>query len=423
MGFRVAAIIVGLIAGCVPALAQGSHIRNAGRTHVAALQNPADPAVEQAANVRHRKGVKASRKRGKGGEAASLILQQDDSSKAPAGFAAEAVGWRLIEDSATGARLGLPEKLVPRSGTTRTGSRWTSAQGQIQIETFRFAEAALPVLFEEEKQASRRQIASSELKPDSFVITGVQGLKNFLVRADAHGSEVRGIVILYDQATEGTMSPVALVMAGAFAGFPDPKAGPLPGMRRAVEYGTAIVVSSGGDLLAPAHLIDECQAITVPPLGHAERLAVDKANDLALLRLYGARNLVPAPIGGDDGQNQTGDLNLVGIADPLSQAGEAGVTSTTAHVSAQGIEPAPRRGFSGAAAVDSRGGLAGMVDVKPAVVAGNGAAAPGAALVSVATIRAFLQAQGVAPVIAPAAAETEHAAMDQSVLRVICVRK
>jgi hypothetical protein len=261
------------------------------------------------------------------------------------------------------------------------------------------------------------------LKPDSFVITGVQGLKNFLVRADAHGSEVRGIVILYDQATEGTMSPVALVMAGAFAGFPDPKAGPLPGMRRAVEYGTAIVVSSGGDLLAPAHLIDECQAITVPPLGHAERLAVDKANDLALLRLYGARNLVPAPIGGDDGQNQTGDLNLVGIADPLSQAGEAGVTSTTAHVSAQGIEPAPRRGFSGAAAVDSRGGLAGMVDVKPAVVAGNGAAAPGAALVSVATIRAFLQAQGVAPVIAPAAAETEHAAMDQSVLRVICVRK
>jgi hypothetical protein len=426
MGVRAVAIIVGLIAACAPALAQDSAAHKpaahaAKRTHVAALSEAVAPVAEQTANVRHRQALKASRKRGKGRETASLISQQGDSSAVPAGIAAEAIGWRLIEDPATGARLGLPEKLVPRSATTRTGSRWTSAQGQIQVETFRFAEAALPALFEEEKKASRRQIESSELRPDSFVIAGVQGLKNFLVRADAHGSEVRGIVILYDQATEGTMSRVALVMAGAFAGFPDPKAGPLPGMRRAVEYGTAIVVSSDGDLVAPARLIDECQAITVPPLGHAERLAVDKENDLALLRLYGARNLVPAPIGGDAGQ--TADLTLVGIADPLSQAGEAGVTSTAAHVGAQGIEPAPKPGFSGAAAVDSRGGLAGMVDVKPAVVAGSGAAASGAALVPIATIRAFLQAQGVAPGIVPAAAETEHVAIDQSVLRVICVRK
>ncbi|MDR3422339.1 MAG: serine protease [Xanthobacteraceae bacterium] len=422
LGLRAAAIIVGLIAACAPALAKDSHIRKAVRTRVAALQSPAEPVAEPTAIVRHRQAVKASRKRGRGDDAASLIAQQQgESSATPAGIAAEAIGWRVIEDPATGARLGLPEKLVPRAATTRIGSRWTSAQGQIQIETFRLAEAALPALFEEEKKASRRQIASSELKPDSFVITGVQGLKNFLVRADAHGSEVRGITILYDQATEGIMSRVALVMAGTFAGFPDPKAGPLPGMRRAVEYGTAIVVSGDGALIAPAHLIDECQVIAVPPLGHAERLAADKANDLALLRLYGARNLVPAPIGGDAGP--TGDLTLVGIADPLAQAGEAGVSSTTAHLGAQGIELAPTPGFSGAAAVDSRGALAGMVDVKPAIVAGGGAVAPGATLLPAATIRAFLQAQGVASVTASAAAEADHVAIDQSVLRVVCVRK
>jgi hypothetical protein len=421
MDLRVVAIVVGLIAAaCAPALAKDSAVHMTTRTHVAALQTSADQAADQAANARHRPAVRASRKRGKGEETASLTVQQGDASAAPAGIAAEAIGWRLIEDSATGVRLGLPEKLVPRSTTTRTGSRWTSAQGQIQVETFHFAEAALPALFEEEKKSAHRQLASSELKPDSFLITGVQGLKNFLVRADARGGEVRGITILYDQATEGTMSAVASAMASAFAGFPDPKAAPLPGLRRAVEYGSAIVVGSDGVLIAPAHLTDECRAITVPPLGHAERLAVDQASDLALLRLYGTRDLVPAPIGGDSGQTQTADLTLVGIADPVAQAGETGVTSTTAHIGAQGLDPAPKPGFSGAAAVDSRGGLAGMVDVKPALVAGSSSSpAPSAMLVPAATIRAFLQAQGVTP----AGAETEHAAIDQSVLRVICVRK
>ena len=242
-------------------------------------------------------------------------------------FPAEAVGWRLIEDAGSGARLGLPEKLVPRAGVSRTGSRWTSAQGQIQIETFHLTEAALPALFEEEKKASHRQVTSSALKPDSFVIVGVQGLKNFVVRADARGGEVRGVSILYDQATEGIMDRVAIAIASSFAGFPDPNAAPLPGLRRTVEYGTAIVVTSDGDLLAPARLTDECRAITVPGLGHAERVAADPANNLALIRLYGARNLIAAALGADSGDSAQGnELTLVGVADPLAQAGGGAVT-------------------------------------------------------------------------------------------------
>ena len=80
------------------------------------------------------------------------------------------------------------------------------------------------------------------LKPNSFVISGTQGLKNFVVRAEASGGEVRGITILYDQATAGIMAPVAIAMANSFEGFPDPNAAPPPGQQRAVEYGTAIVV-------------------------------------------------------------------------------------------------------------------------------------------------------------------------------------
>ena len=356
----------------------------------------------------------AKKPAGKPGPAAARRKDETGSLPEASSFSAEAVGWELIEDAKTGVRLGVPEKLVPRLGASRSGTRWSSAQGQIQIETFRLPEAALPALFDEERKSAHRQVASSNLKPDNFFILGTQGLKNFVVRAAAQGSEVRGVTVLYDQATEGTMSGVALAVANAFVGFPDPNVPPPAGLRRRVEYGSAIVVSSDGSLITAARNVDRCEAITVPPFGHAERIAEDKTNGLALVRLYGARNLAPAPFA--ESNIDSGDLTLVGIADPLAQNGDA-VTAAPAHLSQQAIEPAPKLGFSGAAAADGRGRLAGMVDLRPGIVAGNGAGAGQAVtLVPVETIRAFLQAQHVAPA-------TAAAPINQSVLRVICVRK
>jgi hypothetical protein len=417
MSVRAAAIVAGLIVACAPALATATPARkaaqNAAPTGVAALDSD-QPVTEPGQRGRHRRPI-AIRKHAKVKDA-SLATHEDHAPLVP-NFA-QAVGWRLIEDPATGARLGLPEKLVPRASATHTGSLWTSAQGQIQIQTFRLSEASLPALFEEEKKTARRAIASSELKPDSFVIAGAQGLKNFLVRAVARGSDVRGITILYDQATEGTMDGVAHAMAAAFAGFPDATAAPVPGLRRAVEYGTAIVVGSAGELIAPAHVTDDCEAIAVPPLGHAERVAADHASDLALVRLFGARNLVAAPLGAGGAPAQGSDLMVVGVADPLAQGGAAGVTTSATRFTAAGIEPAPKPSLSGAAAADRNGNVAGMVDVRPALVAGR-VTAPAAGLVPVKTIRAFLQAHDVAI----GAASSEHAAIEQSVMRIICVRK
>jgi hypothetical protein len=431
LGVRAAVIIVGLLAVHAPALAQDKVVHRAAAKQSAAKkpQIAVTPvagagAAEQTGTVSrrkakpHAKGPAAAEPTSPYAtmpEAERLALQSDlAAGKGPDG----AAGWRLIEDPATGARLAVPEKLVPNAGASRTGSRWTSAQGQIQIETFRLTEAALPALFDEEKKSAHRQVGSSVLKPDSFAISGTQGLKNFLIRAEARGSELRGITILYDQATEGIMGRVAVAVASAFTGFPDPKAGPIPGLRRRVEYGTAIIVSARGDLVAPAQLTDDCQAITVPGLGHAERVAADKTSDLALLRLYGARNLVPAVIGGE--ASQSAELTLFGIADPLAQAGDSAVTRAAAHLTAQGVEPAPQPGLSGAAAVDAQGRFAGMVEIKSPVVAGAGSPGQDAALVPAEAIRTFLQAHGVMPAAMVAG---QRAVTEQSVLRVVCVRK
>jgi peptidoglycan hydrolase-like protein with peptidoglycan-binding domain len=325
----------------------------------------------------------------------------------------DAVGWRIIDDPATGSRLGIPGTLVPRTGATRMGSHWASAHGQIEVETFRLREAALPALFEDAKKTRHRVVDRSTLKPDSFVMSGMQGLKMFVERVQASGGELHGITVLYDQATEGVMGPIAVAMADTFQGFPDPNADPPPGSRRSVDYGTAIVVSDRGHLLAAAHVVEQCQSITIAGLGHAERIAVDGSGDLALLRLYGARDLVPAAI---DGEAATTDnLNLVGIADPMSPASDGSVARATVHMTAQGLDPAPKPGFSGAAAVDPQGHFAGMVDLKWPLVAGT-AVAGHAALVPADAIAAFLKSQRIAPAAG-------HGAIDQSVLRVICVRK
>ena len=90
------------------------------------------------------------------------------------------------------------------------------------------------------------------VKPDFFVLSGLQGLKKFYVRGTFKGDEVRIMTILYDQATENTVEPVVIAMSSAFNAFPTgAQAGPPP--RKTVEYGTGIVVSDDGAIVTDRH--------------------------------------------------------------------------------------------------------------------------------------------------------------------------
>jgi hypothetical protein len=259
------------------------------------------------------------------------------------------------------------------------------------------------------------------VKPDFFVLSGMQGLKKFYVRGQYRGDEVRILTILYDQATEGTVEPVVIAMSSAFNPFPSGAqiAGPPP--RKTVEYATGIVVSDDGAIIADREVTDGCLAIAIAGYGHADRVAEDKEHGLALLRIYGARGLKPLTI--TNGAAKSG-VELTGIADPQSQAGGAAVSSVRASVAQAGsgndfaLSPAPAVGFSGAAVQDSEGKFAGVALLKPVMVAGppNAATAAQAALVPADTVQKFLKANGVN---GPDGSSDAKA----SVVRVICVRK
>ncbi len=334
------------------------------------------------------------------------------------------VGWRMVDDRVTGAQIGLPTKQVPNSGPGKTGTRWFSAQGQIQVETFRMRDPGTTLsdlLDQQKKEPAGRHIEVNLLRPDFFILSGMQGLKKFYVRAQIWEGEVRGMTILYDQATEGIMDPLVVVMSSAFAPFAGSGIAALagsPGIRK-VEYGSGIVVTAAGHILSERRLTDGCNVIEVAGYGNAERVGEDQAADLALLRIYGAADLAPAALLPDAAKGA--ELTLVGISDPQVQHGGNAVMSVPSRRNGDAILPAPPPGFDGAAAIDSQGRLFGMVELKDGALANAAAAAApvSATIVPVETLRKFLAAQSVSPASGGSGADAAKAAL----VRVICVRR
>jgi hypothetical protein len=194
-------------------------------------------------------------------------------------------------------------------------------------------------------------------------------------------------------------------------------------MRKTVDYGTGIVVSDDGVILADREITDGCMTIAIGGLGNADVAADDRDRGLALLRVYGARGLKPLALG--DGAAKA-SVDLTGIADPQSQGGAAAASNVKAQVTPVGtsgdlaLSPPPGFGFSGAAALDESGKFAGVALLKPVVVATSTAAntAPAAqgVLVPAEAVREFLKANGM-----PANGTSVDA--KAAVVRVICVRK
>ena len=329
----------------------------------------------------------------------------------------ENVGWKIVTDAGTGVRLGIPQKLVPQQTSDAGGTKWTSPTGTVQVVLTRRKEAnpTTARLAELEKKANGRKVDYSVVKPDFFVLSGLQGLKKFYLRGTFKSDEVRIMTILYDQAVENTVEPVVIAMSSAFTPFPSgpQAAGPPP--RKTVEYGTGIVVAEDGSIVTDRQLVEACVAIAIPGFGNAERLAEDRERDLALLRVYGARGLKPLNLTGGSGGKTA--IDLIGIADPQGQGGGNAVSSVKASLNGADLLPAPAIGFAGAAAVDADGKFAGLAQLKPVQVAGPAdGTPPQAALVPADAVRNFLKANGVNA--AGASADVRAA-----IVRVICVRK
>jgi hypothetical protein len=322
-----------------------------------------------------------------------------------------------VVDPATGIRIGIPGKLASQTGQAANGTRWSSRHGDVVIETFRIKTTEkLSALFErEKKEPAIRKVDSSYARADSFFVSGLQGLKHFAVRAQLKDGELRGYTMLYDQAMAGIVLPVLSPMANAFAPFPDGSA-PVATLSRPVAYGTGVIVSEHGYIVTDRRVADNCDVITIPGLGSAERIALDEPHGLALLRVYGKHKLKAATLGPADPPSR--ELTLVGVPDPHTQNGgdrRATIKAQLADGNAIRLRDSiPLAGFSGAAALDPQGRVLGIMEMRNAQLASVQPSVPPLRLVPAPAIRGFLAAHHVAP--------AQERGGEDAIVRVICVR-
>jgi hypothetical protein len=171
--------------------------------------------------------ISAFQKRNGGKETGILSPDERQKLAESARLKQERAGWRIVEDATTGARLGVPGKLVAQSSQVADGGRWQSVHGEVKIETFRVAGAGTTltsVIERMRKDAPTRKADHQVVKPDFFVMSGLQnGVKKFYTRAQIKGEDVRGVTVLYDLAVETQVEPVAIAVSNAFIGFPSPQ--------------------------------------------------------------------------------------------------------------------------------------------------------------------------------------------------------
>src|SRR5713226_7523426 len=96
------------------------------------------------------------------------------------------VGWKIVTDPGSGVRLGIPTKLVPQQSGDANGAKWSSPTGTVQVVLTRRKEASpttAKLAEHERKEPAGRNIDYTVVKPDFFVLSGLQGLISFICAA------------------------------------------------------------------------------------------------------------------------------------------------------------------------------------------------------------------------------------------------
>src|SRR5438132_951126 len=117
--------------------------------------------------------IKSFQKDNGGKQTGVLNPQERGALSAAAKVLSDRAGWKIGFDPVNGIRMGLPTKLAPLQTASAGGSKWSSAQGQIQIETWRIKDSnlTLSAMADREAKEQGRKVDYRVVKPDFFVLS------------------------------------------------------------------------------------------------------------------------------------------------------------------------------------------------------------------------------------------------------------
>jgi len=324
----------------------------------------------------------------------------------------ERLGYAPHTDPVTGITIGLPLGLVSPAGKIEQGSRFASKDGRVAIELFRLDPSAgsLKTLFRRvsARQGGRRPTYTRQ-RNDWFVVTGFDGPQRFYTRARKAGRDTVAFAIAYDESIRSTIEPVIVAMSSSFAepgavselspdraaalaespspappiaplpeiqaaapapplsGDPAPPAKPdlPPGLRGVPPAAATFAVSGDGHFLTTAR-IASCRALSIGEFGAATLIAVDRRNDLALIKAEAKTDDLLAPFASDPvsvGQNVTAatpqanaeTASYVSIGQIMAVSGPDGDSSRVQ------VAAPPRPDDGGAPLLDAFGRVVGIL--------------------------------------------------------------
>jgi len=348
-------------------------------------------------------------------------------------------GFKFVDDTATGVKIGVPEKLLARVGQTDRGSRWENWNNSAELETIRVpvTESSFEELYDRlTVQKATRQVTYSTIKSGFFIVSGVTRGKQFYTRFQRGVADSRGFSLAWDPEHELVFRSMSVAMSNSLsvnaALIPNATydgagtrtaAAPrqTPEVPKSVEgSGSGFFVTADGYVVTNNHVIDGCVSIEVAGVGVATLVRADPPNDLAVLRTT-KRDATPVPL-------RLGSLRLgediVALGFPLGQMLADALTVTSGNVNSLSglggdtrylrVSAAVQPGNSGGPLLDRSGALVGVVtarldDAKTLEI--SGALPQNVNFASKATLLdGFLQSADVKPTYAGSAADQKSIA-------------
>ncbi|MBV8106351.1 MAG: peptidoglycan-binding protein [Hyphomicrobiales bacterium] len=263
-----------------------------------------------------------------------------------------AVGFRVVTDPKTGARIGAPTKLMGKPSAAR-------------LDFASSADADLAALYARlSAETPTRKVAYKAMRPGVFfVVSGQDGATKFYSRFETTlgaSPPVRGFTFAYPAAQGAQLDRVAIAIANSFEAFPvqapasppltAPTASGSPPAPIAKAFATALVIGPGTALtaLTPA----DCPNASIG--GKPVRFErADPATRLAILAGDFAARGNPPRLGA-----LKPDLIVL-------STGSDGVAANSASFAGDAAKPlviaSLEKGASGGPAFDREGGLAGLI--------------------------------------------------------------
>jgi peptidoglycan hydrolase-like protein with peptidoglycan-binding domain len=294
----------------------------------------------------------------------------------------EAVQFALQTDAKTALRIGLPLKLLTRVKPLPSGTRYSSADESVSLETSTRAgtPAGLPELFATViAEVPGRKVTYKILRPDFFVAAGeAQGAAFYtkMVRGERAGTaSLVGYTFTYPIAMRARLDPISVAISNSFVAFPDAAAiaSTVPTSNSTVAPAAAngepalakLVLTASGIAITPDLIVTSLpKSCSDPQIGtkKAKILKQAETDGLTLLSLPAAASGT-FPLRPND---PTGTAQVVVLSFTPRTASDSALTGASGDLQKGEAEVwrllAPvQNPVAGAAVLDRSGALAGLV--------------------------------------------------------------